>query len=60
MATTTPKTMTAAQMGWALRRGLAWEDPHNDQEVGRLTDTFWTREGEYQWDVESQRYEMLP
>ena len=41
------KTMTAAQMSWNLKKGYAWENPHND---GGLSDEFITRQHIYQWE----------
>lgn len=54
------KTITAAQMAWALKRGFAWADPGNESEDCHcLHEVWWTREGGYQWDVAGQVYEMV-
>jgi hypothetical protein len=52
----TNKTMCAAQMAWLLKKGYAWEEPSND---GSLSDTYWTHEGGYQWDVQEQVFELV-
>ena len=54
------KTMTAAQMAWALRRGFAWADQGNEgEDCHCLHEVFWTRDGGYQWDVDRQVYVMV-
>lgn len=55
------KTMTTAQLTWAIRKGFAWPDQANDRdECGSgLGDVFWTKEGGYMWNVGRQLYEMV-
>ena len=56
----TPKTMTNAQLAWALKKGFAWPDPGNASEDCHCNaEVFWTREGGYLWNVEKQVYEMV-
>ncbi len=53
------KTITAAQLSWMLKKGFAWADPMNaSDDCHCLAETYWTKEGGYQWNVNGQVYEM--
>jgi hypothetical protein len=54
------KTITAAQMTWALRKGFAWADPGNaSEDCHCLAEVYWTRQGGYMWDVDAQCYVLV-
>lgn len=54
------KTMTNAQLAWAIKKGFAWADPGNaSEDCHCLAEVFWTKEGGYIWNVDRQVYEMV-
>jgi len=57
----TPRTMTAAQMAWDLKKGFAWFEQGQDGEVhDDWRHPIWTRDGGWLWDNgPARRYELL-
>jgi hypothetical protein len=54
------KTMTAAQLRWAIKKGFAWADPGNaSEDCHCLAEVYWTRQGGYMWDVDAQCYVLV-
>lgn len=54
------KTMTNAQLAWAIKKGFAWADHGNaSEDCHCLAEVYWTKEGGYIWNVDRQVYEMV-